>query len=94
MDYQDTKVTFDIGNIEDIASIFIEVITGDEIANVLYKDCTIKVFDSSCTRIHDFYDYKYLLYDVNTRINLLNDEIFLNRETSYDLELELEVFEW
>ena len=94
MDYQNKKVTFDIGNIEDIASIFIEVITGDEIATVLYKNYTTKVFDSSCTRNFDFSDYQYLLYDVNTRINLLNDEIFLNRKTSYDLELELEVFEW
>ena len=89
MDYQNKKVTFDIGNIEDIASIFIEVITGDEIATVLYKNYTIKVFDSSCTRIGNYFDYKYTLYDVINGVDHLSDEIFLNRKTSYDLELEV-----
>ena len=92
MDYQDKKVTFDIGNIEDIVSIIIEVITGDEIATVLYKNYTTKVFDSSCTRIGDYFNYKYLLYDVINGVDHLSDEIFLNRKTSYDLDLE--VFEW
>lgn len=92
MDYQDKKVTFDIGNIEDIVSIIIEVITGDEIATVLYKNYTTKVFDSSRTRIDDYFDYKYTLYDVINGVDHLSDEIFLNRKTSYDLDLE--VFEW
>ena len=92
MDYQDKKVTFDIGNIEDIVSIIIEVITGDEIATVLYKNYTTKVFDSSRTRIDDYFDYKYTLYDVINGVDHLSDEIFLNRKTSYDLDLE--VFQW
>ena len=92
MDYQDKKVTFDIGNIEDIVSIIIEVITGDEIATVLYKNYTTKVFDSSRTRIDDYFDYKYTLYDVINGVDHLSDEIFLNRKTSYDLDLK--VFEW
>ena len=92
MDYQDKKVTFDIGNIEYIVSIIIEVITGDEIATVLYKNYTTKVFDSSRTRIDDYFDYKYTLYDVINGVDHLSDEIFLNRKTSYDLDLE--VFEW
>ena len=92
MDYQNKKDTFDIGNIEDIVSIVIEVLTGDEIATVLYKNYTIKVFDSSCTRITDYFDYEYTLYDVINGVDHLSDEIFLNRKTSYDLELE--VFEW
>ena len=92
MDYQDKKVTFDIGNIEYIVSIIIEVITGDEIATVLYKNYTTKVFDSSRTRIDDYFDYKYTLYDVINGVDHLSDEIFLNRKTSYDLDLK--VFEW
>ena len=92
MDYQDKKVTFDIGNIEYVVSIIIEVITGDEIATVLYKNYTTKVFDSSRTRIDDYFDYKYTLYDVINGVDHLSDEIFLNRKTSYDLDLE--VFEW
>ena len=92
MDYQDKKVTFDIGNIEDIVSIVIEVITGDEIATVWYKNYTTKVFDSSYTRISDYFDYKYTLYDAINGVDHLSDEIFLNRKTSYDLDLK--VFEW
>ena len=92
MNYQDKKVTFDIGNIEDIVSIIIEVITGDEIATVLYKNYTTKVFDSSCTKNDDCFDYKYTLYDVINGVDHLSDEIFLNRKTSYDLDLK--AFEW
>ena len=92
MDYQNKKVTFDIGNIEDIVSIIIEVITGDEISTVLYKNYTTKVFDSSCTRIGNYFDYEYTLYDVINGVDHLSDEIFLNRKTSYDLDLD--AFEW
>lgn len=87
MDYQSKKVTFDIGNIEDIVKIVIEVLTGDEVATVLYRDYNIKKFDSSYERMTDYYDYEYIVYDAINGINLLNDEIFLNREDTYDLEL-------
>ena len=86
MDYRDKKVTFDIGNIEDIVSIIIEVITGDEIATVLYKNYTTKVFDSSPTRIDDYFDYKYTLYDVINGVDHLSHEIFLTRKISYYLD--------
>lgn len=87
MDYQSKKVTFDIGNIEDIVKIVIEVLTGDEVATVLYRNYNIKKFDSSYERMTDYYDYEYIVYDAINGINLLNDEIFLNREDTYDLEL-------
>lgn len=87
MDYQSKKVTFDIGNIEDIVKIVIEVLTGDEVATVLYRNYNIKKFDSSYKRMTDYYDYEYIVYDAINGINLLNDEIFLNREDTYDLEL-------
>ena len=92
MDYQSKKVTFDIGNIEDIVKIVIEVLTGDEVATVLYRNYNIKKFDSSCDRLTDYHDYRYIVYDAINGINLLNDEIFLNREDTYDLERK--VMEW
>lgn len=92
MDYQSKKVTFDIGNIEDIVKIVIEVLTGDEVATVLYRNYNIKKFDSSYKRMADYYDYEYIVYDAINGINLLNDEIFLNREDTYDLELK--AMEW
>lgn len=87
MDYQSKKVTFDIGNIEDIVLIVIRVLSGDEVATVLYRNYTIKTFDSSYERMADYHDYEYIVYDAINGINLLNDDIFLNREDTYDLEL-------
>lgn len=92
MDYQSKKVTFDIGNIEDIVKIVIEVLTGDEVATVLYRNYNIKKFDSSYERMTDYHDYEYIVYDAINGVNLLNDEIFLNREDTYDLERK--VMEW
>lgn len=92
MDYQRKKVTFDIGNVEDIVKIVIEVLTGDEVATVLYRNYDIKKFDSSYERTADYYDYKYIVYDAINGVNHLNDEIFLNRKDTYDLERK--VMEW
>jgi len=86
MDYADRKVTHDIGDIENIGTIDIEVITGDEIAVVTYKDGTIKRFDSSDSRIYDFYDNEYEIYNAETGVNYLNSDEFLKRESSYDYD--------
>lgn len=88
MDYQNEKVAFDIGDIEDIVSIEITVVSGDEIAMVFYRNGTAEIFDSSSSRLYDFYDYAYLIYDVTTGVNYLNDERFLSRETSYDVSMD------
>lgn len=64
MDYRDVK--YDTGvsldDLSNIESICIDVITGDEIATVTYKDGHSEEFDSSMTRMTDFFDGGYTLY--------------------------------
>ena len=82
LDYK-TKVV-DVGDIKEIGSIYIDVISGDEVLVVVYKDYTIKEFDSSNTRCEDRHEGIYLIYNEQLGINLLKDEDFLNRKNSYD----------
>lgn len=83
MDYAGRSKTFEIGDIEEIARITITVISGDEIATVIYKGYSSKEFDSSNSRMADFYDDEYDIYDVTSGLNLLDDPEFKNRKTSY-----------
>ena len=84
LDCKDTISFVDVGDIKEIESIDIDVITGDEVLVVLYKDYTIKKFDSSNTRCKDHLDARYPIYNELTGLNLLKDEDFLNRKDSYD----------
>ena len=78
------KISFvDVGDIKEIGSIYIEVISGDEVLFVVYKDYTIKEFDSSHTRYKDHLDARYPIYNEPIGLNLLKDEKFLNRKDSY-----------
>ena len=71
------KISFvDVGDIKEIESIDIDVITGDEVLVVLYKDYTIKKFDSSNTRCEDRHEGRYLIYNEQLGINLLKDKDF------------------
>lgn len=83
LDWRGDKVEVDVGNIENIGAMRIEVITGDEILRVLYKDFTIDEFDSSYSRVRDYYDGEYEIYNATTGRNLLEDERFINRTGSY-----------
>ena len=79
------KISFvDVGDIKEIGSMYIEVLSGDEVLVVLYKDYTIKKFDSSNTRCEDSHEGGYSIYNEQIGINLLKDEDFLNRKDSYD----------
>ena len=79
------KISFvDVGDIKEIESMDIDVITGDEVLVVLYEDYTIKKFDSSNTRCKDHLDARYPIYNEPIGLNLLKDEDFLNRRNSYD----------
>lgn len=86
IDYKNRGKEFEIGSIEDIARIIIEVVSGDEIAHVLYKDYTEEFFDSGEKRMYDFQDGQYEVYDFrkSNEKNLLLDRKWLNRVTSYD----------
>ena len=83
LDYEDKIIVVDVGDIKEIESMYIEVISGDEVLLVVYKDYTIKEFDSSNTRCEDRHEGRYLIYNKQRGINFLKDKDFLNRINSY-----------
>ena len=83
LDYENNIKVVDVGDIKEIEFMCIEVISGDEVLLVIYKDHTIKEFDSSNTRCEDRHEGRYLIYNELTGINLLKDKDFLNRINSY-----------
>lgn len=83
LDYSGATTEHNIGNFEDIATITITVVSGDEIATVVYKDYSTKKFDSSTTRIIDYYDDVYEIYCFGQPENLINNPEFENRTNSY-----------
>jgi len=82
LDYQDNKKEVEVGELEDIRSIKVSVVTGDEILHVTRKDGTEWKFDSSDDRRRDFYDGDYELYNTDTEpeINELGNEEWKNRD--------------
>ena len=83
-DCEDNICFVDVGDIKEIGSMYIEVLSGDEVLYVVYKDYTVKEFDSSNTRCEDHLDARYPIYNEQIDINLLKDKDFLNRRDSYD----------
>lgn len=84
LDYSDKEVEFEIGELEDIDSIIIQVISGDEIAHVFYKDGHSDNFDSGVDRLMDFDDGSYIIYDADTGINYMTNPKWVGRSSSYD----------
>lgn len=84
LDYAANRVTVDIREIDEIKEITIVVITGDEIAHVVYKDDCEDDFDSCNCRIDDYADGEYTIYELGSEKNLLFDEGWLARKDSYD----------
>ena len=83
LDYEREIHYADVGDIKEIESMYIDVISGDEVLVVVYKDYTIKKFDPSITRCKDHLDARYPIYNEPIGLNLLKDEDFLNRRDSY-----------
>lgn len=59
VDYKDERIKVDIGDIENIDYIQVEVLSGDEVITVWYKDGEYKDLDSSQCRLKDYYDGEY-----------------------------------
>jgi len=55
-DYSDTPVEIIIPNYEDVVAASCEVISGDEILTITYKDGSHKTYDSCDCRLHGYYD--------------------------------------
>jgi len=85
LDYSEARIDFDIGNLEDINRAVIEVISGDEVLSIEYKNGEQKMFDTSPGRLIDYYDELYTLYDYEKGINRFLDEAWLARRDSYDV---------
>lgn len=55
-DYDNTPVEITIPNYEDVIAASCEVLSGDEILTITYKDGSHRTYDSSDCRIHGYYD--------------------------------------
>lgn len=84
LDYNNRAKEVDVGELKDIRKMKVEVVTGDEILNVTYKDGSEKRFDSADDRTRAFFDGDYELYNTETEpeINELENPEWLNR-TNY-----------
>ena len=86
MDYSCTKVPIKIKNFEDVVRLTIEVVSGDEILHILYKNYTEEQYDSCYMlknfRINSFYDGEYVIYDITKNINKINK--WNKRKDMYD----------
>lgn len=81
-DYTGAQVEFlSMSDLPNIRKIDIDVLSGDEVATVYYKDGTENEIDSSNTRCIDFFDYSYVLYSVEDNINRIAE--FMCRNDSY-----------
>lgn len=84
MDYSGDlyETTVDLDKLDEILHINIDVISGDEIATVIYENGMREVFDSSNDRIQNFYDGSYTLYSKVININRIVE--WNKRKSSHD----------
>ena len=85
LDYESRPKEVDVGELKDIRKMKVNVVSGDEILNVTYKDGSEKIFDSSDDdRIIGFFDGDYELYNTETEpeINELENPEWISR-TNY-----------
>lgn len=84
MNYEDEKMVFEIGDIDDIYLVTIDVISGDEIMTVIHKNGRTERFDSCQDgRTMDFHDCSYIAYMPGVR-NAFSNKEWINRKSSYD----------
>ena len=55
-DYNDTPVEIIIPDYEDVIAASCEVLSGDEILTITYKNGSHRTYDSSDCRLHGYYD--------------------------------------
>ena len=89
MNYQNKKVNVKIKDFENVVRLRIEVVSGDEILHVLYKDYSVQKYDSAYLldigRIMDYHDDLYIIYDITKNIDFIKS--WNKRTNSYDYEL-------
>lgn len=87
LNYLGEPVEVDIGDFNNVARMTMDVVTGDEVLNVVYKNYDVKIFDSSYgndRRTMDVYEDEYEVYHFDNKgPNILDNEEFMNRTSSY-----------
>ena len=86
MDYSGRKTTVKIIDFDNVVKMTVEVISGDEILKVLFKNYETEQYDScSFGRTMDFVDDEYCIYDTTKGINHLLK--WSKRKSSYYYDL-------
>lgn len=88
------RVRFDIG--EDFVEINVDIRSGDEIAEILYKDGSVMEYDSISEGEHRYdekIDMSYELFNKEKGINRLHDEEWLSRENGKEYAIKCMVDE-
>lgn len=87
LNYRGVPVEVDIGDFNNVARMTMDVVSGDEVLHVMYKNYDVENFDSSDgndRRTMDFHDDEYEVYRFdNPGLNILDNEKFMNRTSSY-----------
>ena len=83
LDYSGKSTEFEIGPLSDITTIYLDIVTGDEIAHITFKNGQTRSYDTGIDRFFDCYDDSYIVYDSQASINLFEDERWMNRKDSY-----------
>ncbi len=82
-DCKEFNTGIDLDDLDDILRIDIEVVSGDEIARIIYKNGDMKEFDSNNERMMDFEDNEYCIYQAGVK-NEIDDWLKRGNPYSYD----------
>lgn len=85
VDFKGNKKTISINNFENVVSIYVTILSGDEVLEVLYKNGRTKTFDSSDYRIMNYYCGGYFL-------NLSKIDEFSKMNNSYEKQRGVRLF--
>lgn len=87
MDYRGKKTTIKIRNFNDVVKLQVEVISGDEVLHILYKDYSQETYDScymlNNSRMINYFDFFYTIYDITENVDRI--EKWAKRKSSYDV---------
>lgn len=83
LDYRYRAREVEIGDLDNILCAILEIRSGDETLNVIYKGGKTEFFDSTDDRMQDFDDGSFVVY-ADGSVNLLTSERFINRTETWD----------
>ena len=83
LNYNNETKNIDIGPIENILRIDVNVISGDEVLDIIYTNGAKWSVDEE-DRYEDYHDGHYPVY-IRGTLNLLEDPAFINRKSSYEI---------